>query len=233
MKTKEPDLTFYKEHPKKCASNDFWGQVMRTVKGKPVPEEQINLIVEAILNSLELQADDFVIDLCCGNGALSDRVFSQCRGGLGVDFSEVLIKVAEQYFQKPPARTYQLEDVEEFAQMANGLKSYTKALCYGSFMFLPEEKAKGLLTAVYERFSNINLFFIGNLPDKSKIHDFFEPGKYKPGIEDDPGASIGIWRGQDEFHELAKSCGWKEVIFRRMPAEFYATKYRYDAILKR
>ena len=43
MKASEYDYT---ERPKLFDKNDFWRQVRRTIKGKPVDETQINLIVK-------------------------------------------------------------------------------------------------------------------------------------------------------------------------------------------
>ena len=47
--TDNTELTFYKEHPKTCDPEDFWGQVKRTVNGKPIPQAQIDMIVESRL----------------------------------------------------------------------------------------------------------------------------------------------------------------------------------------
>ena len=71
-----PDkFSFYKEHPKTCEPDDFWGQVMRTVNGKPVGEEQIQMIIDSVISTLEITESDVLLDLCCGNGALTDRLF--------------------------------------------------------------------------------------------------------------------------------------------------------------
>jgi hypothetical protein len=47
--------------------------VRRTVGGKPVDEEQIGLIVGAIRQALACRPADVVLDLACGDGALSER----------------------------------------------------------------------------------------------------------------------------------------------------------------
>jgi hypothetical protein len=45
----------YKELPKLCEPDDFLGQVKRTVNGKPVSQEQIDIIIAAITNGLKLK----------------------------------------------------------------------------------------------------------------------------------------------------------------------------------
>lgn len=80
------------------APEDFWVQVKRTVKGQPVSQDQIDMIVSAMTAALDLSPDDILLDLGCGNGALTTYFFHRCRGGLGVDFSEFLISVARRNF---------------------------------------------------------------------------------------------------------------------------------------
>lgn len=220
----------YKWYPKTRAADDFWGQVKRTVNGRPVSEEQITMIIDAIRHGLRLSSSDTLLDLCCGNGALSDRLFSLCQGGLGIDYSEYLIEVAHENFQKLPERKYILEDVEVYTRTTRSTEPFTKALCYGSFAYLPVDTAYGMLKNLRDRFSGIELLYVGNLPDKSQMDDFFHQDKYTHGVENDPNSLIGIWRTKVEFSEFAKDAGWNADVF-HMPSKFYASRYRYDAIL--
>jgi len=228
--TEKFDLSFYKEHPKTCDPDDFWGQVKRTVNGKPIAQEQIDMIVDAVCRGLALSPDDTLLDLCCGNGALTTYFFEKCSGGVGVDFSEPLITVAHRHFVKRPQEKFILQDVVGFVNTYEAPERFTKALCYGSFMFLPKQTAYTLLKSLGLRFQCIKKLYIGNLPDKSKMSEFFADKEYTQGIENDPGAPIGIWRMENEFIDLAGKTGWHVELF-RMPEQFYAAHYRFDAIL--
>ena len=190
------------------------------------------MIVKAVSESLQIKKNDFLLDLCCGNGALSRYFFDQCSGGLGVDFSEALIDVAEQNFQVLPHRAYVLDDVVAFTQNTVLAERFTKILCYGSFAYLEKEAANALLRNCFNTFTNAHRLFIGNCPDKDQIKDFFRMDDYVPGIEDEPDSAIGIWRTKDEFKAMAESTGWRAE-FTSMPENFYAAKYRYDVILSR
>ena len=64
-------------------------------------EEQIAMIVQAIRNKLQLCADDIVLDLACGNGALGSYLIDDCAMIHGVDWSEYLIEVANSRFAFP------------------------------------------------------------------------------------------------------------------------------------
>ncbi|KTD33987.1 class I SAM-dependent methyltransferase [Legionella israelensis] len=225
---------FYKEYPKTCKPDDFWGQVKRTVNGKPISEEQIKMIVQAVTTGLKLQTEDILLDLCCGNGALSFLLFESCKGGTGVDFSEYLISIARNNFVKSSHHnciSYILQDVVDFCQNPIMPQKYTKALCYGSFAYLEYNKAEKMLLYLKNNFPNLKRVFIGNCPDKEKMDSFFSDKTYVPGIESVPDSPIGIWRTQKEFVSLAESCGW-QIIIKKMPSNYYASHYRYDVLLK-
>jgi SAM-dependent methyltransferase len=227
--TNPSDLSFYKEHPKTCDPDDLWSQVKRTVNGKPLPQEQINMIVKAVCDGLELSTNDVLLDLCCGNGALTTFFFSCCRGGLGVDFSEYLIDVARKKFVKRPQEDFMLQEVVEFARTYPDPQRFTKAVCYGSLQYLTKNAAYELLMLLRQRFSGLHKLFVGNVPDKKFARSFFGD-RYEAGIENMPAGAIGIWRTHEEFRALAEETGWHMDI-RYMPKDFYWAHYRYDVIL--
>ncbi len=222
---------FYKEHPKTCAKDDYWRQVKRTVNGKPVSQEQIDLIVNAVRQGLDLQTLDRLLEICCGNGALSSILFEYCNGGTGVDFSEYLISIAKEVFAKKGTTSYHLGDALEFCAKTHDT-TFTKAVCYGSFSYLEFERSENLLKVLFNRFPSLSKVFIGNCPDKDKIDNFYTEQQYVKGIESRPDSPIGIWRTRQEFVELGESCGWG-VTISSMPDEYYAASYRYDVVLAR
>jgi hypothetical protein len=225
-------FSFYKEYPKGCAEEDFWGQVKRTVNGVPVAQEQIDLIVSAVVSGLCLSKKDVLLDLCCGNGALSNLFFEHCSSGLGVDFSEYLISIANKFFTARADFNYILSDVVAFCSNPITPDLFTKAVCYGSFSYLEKDKSEALLVCLAKNFKNLERVFIGNCPDKSCISQFFGSQSRAPEIEDEPDSAVGIWRTKDEFVSMADKCGWK-VMFTKMPDLFYAAHYRFDVILYR
>jgi SAM-dependent methyltransferase len=225
-------FSFFQNHPETCAPDDFWSQVKRTVNGRPVSEDQIDMIVDAVTAGLDLQEDDILLDLCCGNGALSTRFFEKCHGGLGVDFSESLIQIAKSNFEQLPNRIYKLGDVVEYLHNETNPDVYTKILCYGSFAYLDSYQAKKFLQLCFNRYRRASILYIGNCPDKEKINQFFTDQTYIDGIENEANSAIGIWRTKKEFGEIAEAAGWIPLFY-TMPEPFYASQYRYDVILMR
>jgi SAM-dependent methyltransferase len=225
-------ILLYESHARSRDLNDFQGQVMRTQHGKSVGADQVAMIGEAIGRGLDIGPHDVLLDLCCGNGAITDPVFARCRGGLGVDFTPYLIEVAKTNFERWPDRVYLLADALEYAETTDDTRRFTKALCYGAFQCLPESKAIGVLTALCRRFPNLQRMFIGNLPDLDRVGKFFEADMPSPEELKRHDTRLGIWRTEQDVVELAAGCGWRAE-FSRMPTAFYGAHYRFDATLVR
>jgi SAM-dependent methyltransferase len=222
----------YNEYSKNCRPDDFWGQVKRTVNGVPASQDQIDMIVSAVVAGLTLNKQDRLLDLCCGNGALSSLLLKHCKGGLGVDFSEYLISVANANFAAPPDQTYLLRDVVQFCENPVTPDLFSKAVCYASFAYIEHDMAQTLLHLLKKNFPNIKRVFIGNCPDKECLSDFYGDRPFVPGTENDPGSPLGIWRTQEEFISLAEQCGWQARV-QKMPEKYFAAYYRYDVVLSR
>lgn len=222
----------FKEYPKSLAPDDFWGQVKRTVNGQPVSEEQIQLIVSTIRQALQFQPEDVLLDLACGNGALSHYFFDQCSELFGVDYSPVLIDVAKRFFEKQPHRRFEVFDVGDYIVAEADPQRFTKVLCYGSFPYFPEATARLVLSTLRQTFSRVERVFIGNLPDIERHTAFYTDGLDHSAELKEYNSKIGIWRSEEEFRQLAADCGWQAYI-QRMPEGFYAAHYRYDALLVR
>lgn len=222
----------YDQHARTCSPDDFWGQVKRTLYGKAVSDTHIEMIVDAIKRNLKLQPHDIVLDLACGNGALSQRLFDSCADLVGIDLSEYLIEVANRHFAAPPRFAFIAQGAAEYLRAEPQPERFTKVLCYGSFAYFSQGDAQAVLQLLAERFSNIESFFIGNLPDLDRTAEFYKQREPAPRELTDPHSQIGIWRSRSEFTSMAADAGWK-VEFSAMPPEFYSVHYRYDVVLRR
>lgn len=222
----------YDEHARTCAPDDFLGQTRRTVQGVPVSEEQIQMIVEAMKSGLGMSHDDILLELACGNGALSHFLFNSCKEYLGVDLSEYLISVAKKNFEVLPNYRFAVQGATEYVRQELHPERFSKVLCYAGFQFFSAEEAAEILHSIFNRFCNVQTVFIGNLPDKDRAANFYKGKQCSTEELSDCATAIGVWRTQNEFAQLASDAGW-EVRFSTMPAEFHASYYRYDALLSR
>lgn len=232
MQHHQPNKFDHDQHARTKAETDFWGQIRRTVNGKPVDDAQIAMIIDRISEQLALVESDVLLDLACGNGALCNRLFSRIDGYQGVDFSSRLIELANKYFASPPQYAFIHSGASEYLDTESERQRFTKALCYGSFAYFCPEHAANVLRRLHEDFNNVSHFFIGNLPDKELAEKFY--GEDKVNLQEmlDHESPIGIWRSRDEFIEMAKNYGWSAKIS-IMPSHYYAAHYRYDVLLTR
>ncbi len=221
----------YQEYPKTLARDDFWGQVRRTIMGRRIAEEEVTTLVNHVAELLELRHEDVLLDLGCGNGALSARLFDSCAGYAGVDLSTYLIEIAKEYFECPPGYVFFHGDAAEFAASVERPESFTKILCYDGFPYLPPATVDGLMRAVSERFPNTHRFVLGNLPERGRAGHFFHEGYADRDLEEHQ-SQIGRWWSTEEVSDLAARFGW-DVATTRMPEDFFNGKYRFDAIFTR
>lgn len=222
----------YDQHARTCAPAAIWTQAKRTVRGEAVSEAHIGMIVEAIKQRLALDRRDVVLDLACGNGALSQRLYDSCAALLGVDISEYLISIANDRFADAPRFAYVADGAAQYLRAEANPDRFTKVLCYGSFAYFSQDDAEETLALLHNKFVNVETVFIGNLPDREHAAAFFAHRTPEPNELADPRAQIGIWRSQAEFAAMAESAGWA-IEFSTMPDGFFSVHYRYDALLRR
>lgn len=220
----------FKDFPKQVGDKDYWAQVKRTVNGQPVSQADIEMITAAIRTGLDLKAggQDHLLDLGCGNGALTALLYDSLASALGVDYSEYLIAVAQRDFQQPDQFEYKVDDAHAYLLKETTPTRFNKVLMYGCFAYFPD--AVGTLTRLRERFTQVERVFIGNMPDLNLADRFYYKGVPPESELTDFNSKIGIWRSESQFRDLALQAGW-HATFPRMPEGFYAAHYRYDVVL--
>lgn len=225
-------LADHDAHARSVASDAYWEQIRRTVNGKPVSNAQIAMIVEAVTVRLCLHPTDVVLDLACGNGALSSHLFGRCAGLVGVDASEYLIEVATRDFARPPAYRFEFGDVASYALWEANPEVFTKVLIYGAFQYLSPTDARLLLATLNARFPAISKIFVGNIPDRRHVARFYRDRTPIEVELQDHEARIGVWYVPDELAAVAGAAGWNAGCS-HMPEEFYGSAYRFDLLLER
>ena len=222
----------YNEYPKTLERDDFWGQTRRTKYGKRISEEEVKFLIDAINHGLALSRNDFLLDIACGNGALSSRLFDYCGGYLGVDASSYLIEIADQYFSRVPDYSFVHLDASQYMKSECEPDRFTKALCYASIQFFEPEDLAEVLKVLTERFVRVRRLFIGQIPDVELANLFFSDGVVFSDELNSPKTQVGRWFSTDEILEWARNLGWSCEI-RRMPIEIFNSAYRFDVLFER
>jgi SAM-dependent methyltransferase len=225
-------LANHDAHARSVAIDAHWSQIRRTVNGRPVDGAQIALIVDAIAAGLSLSKTDVVLDLACGNGALSSYLFGSCAGLVGVDMSAYLIDVALKDFARLPNYSFCVGDAVSYLMEERDPAIFTKALIYGAFQYFSKEQALLVLQALKDRFAGVSKLFIGNIPNRIHADRFYRDRTPTEDELNDHEARVGVWYRPQELQAMAEAAGWHASIS-YMPTEFYASSYRFDAKLGR
>jgi SAM-dependent methyltransferase len=221
----------YQEYPKTLARDDYWGQVRRTILGQRINEEDVATIVDHLRDVLRLRPADVLLDLGCGNGALSARLFDDCAGYVGADLSPYLVEVAQENFERPPEYMFFNADAGEFARTVDAPERFTRGLSFAAVQYFPLETVEAVLQELWRRFPNLSRLVLGNLPDRHKATLLFEDG-YDPVVLDQHRSQIGRWWSRGEIRSLGAGLGW-QVDFAQLPESVFNAKYRFDAVLTR
>ncbi len=214
---------------KTVGRTEFWKQIKRTVNGQEVSEQDIQMIVTQVKSHLDLCNDDHLLDLGCGNGALSSYFFGDIREFTGVDFSEYLLGVADEFFH-PDKATYINDDVVAFVRSCGTRATFTKVLIYGVMSYLDRESLSEVLTRIGESFRAVSRIFIGNIPNEHMMKRFYSNRGNTDYDSDDPSSPIGVWWKPPELSRICEEAGY-EATELRMPEEFYGAGYRFDMLL--
>lgn len=219
----------HKEFPKTVGRNEFWKQIKRTVNGEEVSEQDISNIVKQINDYMLFNDGDHLLDLGCGNGALASNFFPSIRWYTGVDFSDYLLDVAEEFFS-PESVKYINDNAENFIKNCETPESYSKVLIYGVMSYLGREGLIGVLSGINRKFVSLDSIFIGNIPNKLKAKTFYAAGGILDFDLDDKTSAIGMWWDPADLTKLCIDLGFKvELLY--MPDSFYGSKYRFDMVL--
>ncbi len=215
----------YTERPKQFDRKDFWRQVRRTINGEPVDESQIQLIQQQIHLLLNLNENDNLLDIGCGNGALISPFSKEVNTLLGIDISDYLIEIANEFFSSDNV-SFKVAGIGDVID-DSVYTVFNKVVLYGVSSFIDD---KTLLEFIIWYFKQNNRrLMLGNVRDRELAREFY--GKnINEHLLNDISSSMGIWRNKKWFEKIADDQGLN-LEFHKMPQEFYANKYYFDVVL--
>ena|ERR1051325_3245433 len=132
-------------------------------------------IAEDIIDKIHFESDDVVLDVCCGNAALTKRIASHCKKIYGVDFSETLLKTAEQTMMEEQVMNMELHRADALQiDEIFAPDTFDKSYCYFSFQYFNKMKRELLLEKLCQITKRKGWIFIGDIPDKTRKWNFYE-----------------------------------------------------------
>ena len=219
----------FNENVKKFKSA-FLKQVDMTVNGKEVDDVQINLRSNSIINNLSLQSSDILLDICCGNGIITQKISRYVSFIYAIDFSEELIKVAKStntanninYILGNAVNMY----YDEFTKV-------NKVCMQSCLQYLTPQEFYKLLHNL-SVLNNI-IVYISNIPDKEKIWDYYNTDEKKAFYfqrEKDGKPHIGTWWNKKDIEKIITNNGFK-FKFLSINKNMNTSYYRFDVLLSK
>lgn len=221
----------HKEHPKTVGRREFWKQIKRTVNGKEVSKNDILAITAAVKKGLLFDKNDNLLDLGCGNAALASYFLNSINLYHGVDFSEYLLEIAQEYFHVAGKTSFQNLDLNESPLSIAKIEHSNKVLIYGAFSYLTVSTVQRLSDYLTSQ-TQIERMFIGNIPNIKKAKAFYAKRNISQYELLNHKSAIGIWWEPNDLASIFQKnqCSTK---ISKMPTNFYASEYRFDLIVSR
>lgn len=147
-----------------------YNQVARIINGEFLDSEMISRIALRVAKQLELTADDLVLDLCCGNGMLTNQLSKYCRQIDAVDISRIMIQNAKKKYESGKIQ-FNVADVIKFVSS----KKYDKILLYFSFQYFDSfELGERVVKNILKMSHSSTIVLLGDIPDRSRLHYYFK-----------------------------------------------------------
>lgn len=151
-------------------ATDTQSQVGRIIAGKPISKAQEVNLANRIVELLQLKPTDTLIDVCCGNGWLTEKIACYCESAIGVDQSAILIKNAK--LIETNKLRFGLGSAEELSSIAN-IKA-DKILLYFSFQYFESyELGYKVVSEMIKCLKPGSIILIGDITDAEKKAVFY------------------------------------------------------------
>lgn len=209
-------------------------QVGKTRFGKPVPPEQITLLVEYIAETLRLSPDMAALDLGCGNGLITHALATRVEHVVGFDYSPALLETARKHFSASNV-SYRTGDLTRMESQALHLSAIDVAWSIEVIQNLDPTTLPNLLSWLEKVLVPGGRFLASGIPDIDRIRSFYNTEeRWRMHLENEREGreQMGHWWSKDDLSDAAETAGL-QIEFVTLPEDFYTSTYRVDALLSK
>ena len=228
---------FWVSYPEKAGDTQYFKQVGKTVNGAPISQQQYDTLIHDIEALLALIEQDHVLDLCCGNGLITSEIAKKCHDVVGVDFSDVLIRRAQESKPGPNIKYIQM-DARKIRELGAEYHGYfTKVLWYEALAFFDKNDLYEILNALKTITTDDATILIGSVLDAERKWNFFNTLSRKfnyvinivlLGRE----VGLGKWWKHQEIREVGNQLGFNFELHYQ-DKTLHTAHYRMDIKLSR
>lgn len=212
----------------------FWNNIanqsdLKSQVGR-IHDEEIVLAATHIIQLLNINENDEVLDVCCGNGLLTKFVSQYCKNISAIDFSETLIKEAKSKSSAPNI-SYLLNNAKSFQLGEDFDKIY---LSFSFQYFETYDEGKEVLSRLLKHSRSGTKILISDIPDKSRWGAFYNTFLkkffyYKQKLSGNE--IMGKFWSEDEMKRICYELGVKgrKII---QPSHLPYAHYRFDWLIE-
>ncbi|WP_339136366.1 MAG: class I SAM-dependent methyltransferase [Candidatus Electrothrix sp. GW3-4] len=224
---------YYRERLNNTKGKNTLWQVGKTVNGKEITDEQVNLIVATIAKRLNIQKTDFVLDIGCGNGLLTKKISGYVSEIVGLELTLELFDVSN-LISRADNITYINSDIFDF-DINSHKKSFDKIYLYEVIQHIDYKDADDFFSKLNDIAGENTSIFIGGVLDIEKKWSFFDSFErrcdYFSGIISGRNP-LGTWYHKDFLKYLGKKYNFEAICFSQEES-LYTAHYRFDCLLNR
>ncbi|MBL8931850.1 MAG: methyltransferase domain-containing protein [Kineosporiaceae bacterium] len=204
-------------------------QVQRTWQGRPITDAEFRPIVDWILDQLRPGLDDVVLDLCCGNGAITHHLARRSARVLGVDFAQDLLRHVDR--EGHPNIELQQGDIRRCEFPAD---SFDRILLYAGLQYLTQGETVLLMRRLRDWLRPGGRVLIGDVPDADRMWDFFDSvsrraAHFEQLVAGEP--IIGTWFAPQWLAHLARDSGFATAEVLLQPKTLPYAHFRFELLL--
>lgn len=211
---------------------DLLYQVGKTVNKEVIDNELFNKIINSIDRHLELNKNDNLLDLCCGNGVLTYEISKNIKSSIGVDFSRPYIINAKKFKQAQNIK-YLNFDIKKIHDL-NFNQKFSKVIIYDALAYFNYKDLDRLFKSLKKITTPDVKILIGSVLSYEKKWNFFNTGKRKfyHFINKILGQSKGLgkWWKRKELKKIAEKNNLK-ICFMNQDDKIHTSHYRIDILL--
>ncbi|MBI2513169.1 MAG: class I SAM-dependent methyltransferase [Opitutae bacterium] len=219
------------DHARQNRRADPMTRVMRTRDGQPISAIQWKREANHILRVAGVRSTDRVLELCCGNGALTEELALRCQSVVAVDYVSAL--VAELREKSLPNVSCRCADARQLTFSSEAFD--VVLVCAGIQYFTDTEAAKFVLDA-FRWLKPGGRICLVDVPDNRKLWRYVRSnekrrlyfGRILAGRQ-----LVGTWYDERWFLNLADYVGYRSAKIIRQPSYMMNHFYRFDLLLKK
>ncbi|MFM1813570.1 MAG: hypothetical protein RLZ98_265 [Pseudomonadota bacterium] len=205
-------------------------QVLRTLDRQPVSPEAFAAIMSSITTMLQPDGSHALLDLCCGNGAVTRGLFGQFQSVMAVDLAAEF--VAQINRDAPPHVTACVGDAKtiEFPPA-----SFDRILLYAGLQYFSEEETVALFGRLHRWTRPGGRVVLGDIPDLARRWRFFDSAErestYFSGLQHGQ-PLVGFWFESEWLIKLARHAGFSFARRHDQLPSLPYQHYRFDLVVE-